>query len=734
MKSRNAILTWFLALTITISFGQTKDPVLMKVGNNEVTREEFKAIFTKNLKDSVITQQALDEYMVLFTKFKLKVTEAESMGLDTTRKFREELAGYRKQLSRPYMTDVTTSEELVKEAYERMKEEIRASHILVKCESDAMPKDTLAAYKKAVAFRERLIKGEDFATVATGKSGSEDPSAAKNGGDIGYFTALQMVYPFEKACYKMKVGDISQPIRTKFGYHIIKITDRRPARGQVKVAHILISSKDEDDPIAKETALKKANELLSKIKAGEDFAGLAKQFSDDQSSAKKGGELQIFGPGKMVMEFENASFSLKNVGDVSELVKSSYGYHIIKLLEKIPVQTFDEMKGQLKQKISRDTRSVIPKAKFIEKLKKKYKYKETLSTLDMFYAGVDTSILQNRWRKEYLMATKAYVRPKGTSSSTDQGLIKEKKEEVKPTAEIKEIIPVDEKKVAAMKKTVMFTFADKKFSQYDFAEYLENNQRQDKEADMKKYILGSFRSWTQDELNAYEDSQLEILYPEFRLLMKEYRDGILLFELTDQKVWNKAVKDTSGLRSFYNENKSKYMWGVRYDSEIYTCATAEIANNLSKDLTVGYIEKEKVQPKEEAVDDKKGKSKKSKSKSKNTGPEMEKIPVTVDVLKEKYNKDSQLNLKVESGKFSKDDKEILSSTNLQSGISQVIQKDGQFIVVRIKEVLPPMNKTLNESKGVVTADYQSFLEAKWIEELQAKYKVEVFKDVLYSIK
>ncbi len=734
MKSKKTIFTWILALTITLSFGQTKDPILMKVGDKTVTKEEFKAIFTKNLKDSVITQQALDEYMVLFTKFKLKVTEAESMGLDTTTKFREELAGYRKQLARPYMTDVVMSDELVKEAYERMKEEIRASHILVKCELDAMPKDTLVAYNKAIAFRDRILKGEDFAKVAASKTGSEDPSATKNGGDIGYFTALQMVYPFETACYKMKVGDISKPVRTRFGYHIIKITDKRAARGQVKVSHILISSKEEDDQVAKDAALKKANEILDKAKAGEDFSNLAKQFSDDQSSAKKGGELQVFGPGKMVMEFEDASFALNNTGDISGLVKTAYGYHVIKLLEKIPVQTFDEMKGQLKQKIARDSRAVIPKKAFNDKLKKKYKFKETLATLDIFNSGVDTSILKGNWRKEYMMAAKGYVRPTGSGNNKEgEGLIKDVNDEkVVKEVPVKEVIPVDPNKVAAMKNKIMFSFADKKLSQYDFAVYLEANQRNDKDVDLKKYIEASYRYFVQDQLNSYEDSRLEIIYPEFRLLMKEYRDGILLFELTDQKVWNKAVKDTAGLRAFHNERKANYMWPVRYDTDIYTCSSKEIAESLNKDLINGYIEKEKIVP--VPVEDPNAKKKKKDKSKKTVVPEMEKIPVTNELLKEKYNKDSQLNLKIEAGKFAKEDKDILNSTNLQPGFSQIIEKNGQYVIVKIKEVLQPMPKTLSEAKGVITADYQGYLEANWIAELQKKYKVEVFKDVLYSIK
>ena len=219
----------------------------MTVAGEGTTLEEFENIFKKNNRDSVITQAALDEYMELFINFKLKVKEARELKLDTVAKFKEELRGYRDQLARPYLTDSELLSELIKEAYQRKQQEVRAMHILVKCESNASSQDTLRAYNKIIAMRDRITMGEDFATIAKGKDGSDDPSAKENGGDLGYFTAFQMVYQFEDAAYNTPVGQISMPVRTKFGYHIIKVVDKRPAQGEMLAAHIMVKAKPEAD-------------------------------------------------------------------------------------------------------------------------------------------------------------------------------------------------------------------------------------------------------------------------------------------------------------------------------------------------------------------------------------------------------------------------------------------------------------------------------------------------------
>ena len=352
------------------AFSQDKKATILTIDGEAITLEEFDNIFRKNNRDSVITQQALDDYMQLFINFKLKVKEARALGLDTVTKFKTELEGYRAQLARPYLTDTDVLNELMREGYERLNQEVHASHILIKCDPNASPEDTLKAFNKAMDIRNQILNGSDFSIVA--KDRSEDPSAKDNGGDLGYFTAFQMVYPFEDAAYKGNVGDISLPVRTRYGYHIIKIIDKRTARGEIHVAHIMIKEKKEEGGAANAEA--KATEIYQKLLAGEKFEDLSAKFSDDGSSAKKGGELPWFGTNKMVIEFEDASFALKNDGDISKPFKTSYGWHIVKRLGYKPVASYQEMEKEIKGKVSKDQRAEKTKASFITKLKKQYQF------------------------------------------------------------------------------------------------------------------------------------------------------------------------------------------------------------------------------------------------------------------------------------------------------------------------------------------------------------------------
>lgn len=225
--------------TLAVYAQEKENPVVLEIGNKKVTLEEFEAIYKKNADENkTSTPEELKDYLDLYIKFKLKVVEAEALGMDTLPAFVQELEGYRKQLAQPYLSDREVTEGLIKEAYERMKSDVNASHILVKVSQEAEPKDTLAAYNKILKIRKRIITGEDFEKVAA--ETSEDPSAVKNKGNLGYFTVFQMVYPFESAAYNTEVGKISMPVRTSFGYHILKVNDKRPARGTMKAAHIMI--------------------------------------------------------------------------------------------------------------------------------------------------------------------------------------------------------------------------------------------------------------------------------------------------------------------------------------------------------------------------------------------------------------------------------------------------------------------------------------------------------------
>ncbi|MDD5572084.1 MAG: peptidylprolyl isomerase [Bacteroidales bacterium] len=636
----------------------TNDPVLLTIAGKPVTKSEFMAVYLKNNnKGNDIKKESISDYLEMYINFRLKVKEAEDLGYDTTKSFITELAGYRKQLAQPYLADKEANDKLINEAYERMQKKIRASHILINCVSEALPKDTLAAYNKIMQIRDRIIKGEDFSAVAKEVSDdytAKDVPASKmspfkkgNGGDLGYFTAFSMVYPFETAAYKTKAGEISMPVRTKFGYHIIKVTDIKPNEGQVQVAHIMIRTDFSDTSITK--GKNKIFEIYNKIKAGESFEELAKKYSEDKSSAVKGGVMAPFTTGRMVPEFEVAAFALKNIGDMSEPLKTDYGWHIVKKIDIKPLPSFEDSKADIKAKIMRDVRSELPKRNLINKIKKEYNFVEYKKNLTPFYLLLDSTYFQGKWNAEK----------------------------------------------ADNLKEVVFKIANKNFTQKDFAKYLAEHQVNRAPGPFEVIVNNQYEKYVDETAMEQENSKLEQKYPEFKNLMNEYRDGILLFELTDNKVWSKAVKDSMGLKDFYEKNKNKYMWDQRVDVTVYTCATEEVSKKVKELL----------------------KNKKAES----------------DILNE-VNKDSQLELKIENGRFSKGENKAVDLVQWKEGISNNVEVDKSIVFVDIHKILPAEPKTLAEAKGLVTVDYQNILEKEWIEQLRKKYPVTVDKVVLETIK
>ncbi|MEO6901948.1 MAG: peptidylprolyl isomerase [Bacteroidia bacterium] len=648
--SKTLLFTIGLFVAINSNAQKNNDAVLMTIGGNKVTVSEFENVYHKNnIKSAAIDSKSLDEYIDLFVNFKLKVREAEELGLDTAKSFKDELAGYRKQLAQPYLTDKEVNEKLLQETYNRLKEDIRASHILVNIAEPGFPKDTLEAYNKIMKIRARIMKGEDFNKVAKEKGVSDDPSAVDNGGDLGYFTALQMVYPFESAAYNTKVGEVSMPVRSRYGYHIIKVTDRRKAQGEVHVAHIMIKTEADMTPTDSINAYNKIKEIYGKLKAGAKFEELAEQFSDDKSSASQGGELPWFGTGRMPVEFETTAFALKNKGDYSDIMKTKYGWHIIKLLDKRGLAPFDEMKPDLKAKVSNDSRSEAGRTSLIAKIKKEYNFKENLKARDEMYKVIDTTFFNGNWE---IAKAKGLTKP-------------------------------------------LFNFNNKAYTQADFANYLASSQTQQPKTDIKVVVDQLYNQFVDESAIAYEEANLDKKYPEFKALMQEYRDGILLFELTDDKVWSKAVKDTVGAKAFYEKNKNNYMWGERADASVYTMSKEETAKQIRALLKKKKTEKE--------------------------------------ILAE-INKNSQLNLAVESRVFNKGENTYVDKS-WKSGISENLKddKNNKTIIVVVNKILPPESKSYQDAKGIVTADYQNYLEKEWIISLKKKYPVSIDKTILATI-
>lgn len=646
--------------TLAVYAQEKENPVVLEIGNKKVTLEEFEAIYKKNADENkTSTPEELKDYLDLYIKFKLKVVEAEALGMDTLPAFVQELEGYRKQLAQPYLSDREVTEGLIKEAYERMKSDVNASHILVKVSQEAEPKDTLAAYNKILKIRKRIINGEDFEKVAA--ETSEDPSAVKNKGNLGYFTVFQMVYPFESAAYNTEVGKISMPVRTSFGYHILKVNDKRPARGTMKAAHIMIRVNKNDGEEEIQNKKQKIDEILTKIKEGGDFFSLARQYSEDKESAKRGGELPPFGSGRMVEEFENAAFALENDGDISAPVLTDFGWHIIKRIELKPIGDFEEVYPTLKSKVARDSRSNKSQEIVINNMKKENNFKEYPKALQDFYKLDLKKIKGKEWKAEDV-------------KKLDKTLFG--------------FYPTDGEKF--------------EYNQKAFAKRLENHLKRNEPTDnfeLKPYINKLYNTVVEEMTLRFKNLRLPKVNPEFRMLLQEYRDGILLFNITDEKVWGKAIKDSVGLEAFYQANKNKYMWDERVDVTIYKCTNDKVAKKVQKLI--------------------KAKAKKG---------------YTDEDITKKINVKSQLDLTIENGIFTKEQNELVAMAKWEKGVTSKVTTENEVVLVEVNEVLPPQPKALDEIRGLVTSDYQNQLEKEWLEALKKKYPVKIHEDVLSKIK
>lgn len=646
---KKILLTTLCFFALIAVRAQSDDRVLFSVDGNPVSVTEFLTVYNKNnFNQQKATAADMREYLDLYVKFKLKVREAYNRGLDTSEKFRKEFENYRNQLAQPYLRDRETSQTLVQEAYQRMQEEVRASHIMVKIDENAAPKDSLAAFKKINDIYQRLQKGEDFNLLA--QQVSEDPSAKENQGDLGYFSAFRMIYPFEEMAYTTAVGQFSKPFRTQFGYHVLKVHDRRPAAGEIRVAHLLLLTRNTDSDSMRENTRKRIFEIHKKIKNGENFEALVAQYSEDPSTAQQQGVLPWFGTGRMVPMFEATAFALAKDGDISEPLQTPYGWHIIKRLERRGVPTFEKVKGEIESKINRDSRANLYRSNLIEKLKQAYSYKENSKNLDVVLKEVvDSLYRQGSWKADS----------------------------------------------NRKKNEVVAEFANQKLTQKELSFYLQTNQFGIGNSDLRIYLMKQYQRWLEEKLLAYEDSQLEQKYPEFKALLNEYREGILLFDLTDQLVWSRAVNDTDGLQNWYNQNSGNYQWGERAEVTIYQFLNAEQA----------------------------AKGRKMLKKKKNTD----------DIIAKTLNESNPLNVRITSGKFEKGGHAVVDKTDWKKGLSADIQHNNAVFIVKTDAILAPGPKKLDEIRGLATSDYQNYLEKSWLEELNNRYKVVINQETLNSI-
>ena len=622
-------LMFFIAITLQ-AVAQPAEP-LLTIDEHKISKDEFEYIYNKNNSNlyADADRKTPKEYLELFINFKLKVVEAENLKMDTSQAFINELAGYREEIAAPYLTDIEFNEQQIEELYRRMKLEVDASHILLGIKQDASPEEEQEVLDKIKNIRKQIIAGKPFEDAAV--EYSEDPSAQTNKGHLNYFSAFRMVAPFEDAAFNTPVGEISEPVRTNFGYHLIKVHDTRPNKGELQVAHIMKNVGRNATPEEKSKAKTAIDSIYQLLLNGADFAELAKKESQDRRSAVRGGEMPWFSAGSIVKEFSAPAFALKNDGDISEPVKTAYGYHIIKRLKARPVPPFDEARALIEIQIRKDaTRQASGKKVFIEKLKKEYNFSENETA-------------------------KAELAKLNIGDNT--------------------VLP----------QKTFFTINNKNFGAKELTAFITQ----------KNIKTGSFLSvydnWVTDEITNLEDAKLEEKYPEFRYLMNEYHDGILLFNISQEKIWNYAAQDTAGLETFYQKNKNKHLWNDRFKGHIITCKNVSVREEAENLFGAG---------------------------------------LNADEVLAHINTNGEELITIETGAWEEAQNPVVDYYVWNGKEPENFDSATTFIR---GDKIKPEPKTLDEARGLFISDYQDYLEEQWIKELRRKYKVKVNKKLLKSI-
>ncbi len=734
-------MKFFQTVIIVFGIGMSatmQAQTLATLGDYPISLESFQYLYHKNHQDSAnaYTQKSLEAYLPLFINFKLKVLEAKALELGNTAAFRQEFETYRRQLAKPYLTDTSSMASLLAEAYERMQYEVRASHILVQVPPDT---DTTEAYKKVRSIHQKALQTDNFGALAA--EYSEDPSAKFTQGDLGYFTALQMVYPFENAAYTTAVGEVSEPVRSQFGYHVLKVTDKRPNRGSVRVAHLML--KQPDNPADSAEVRQNIEQLYTQlVQDTSRWKDLCRQFSDDLATKANAGILPWFSVGQMPAPFTDAAFTLQEEGAISRPVQTRFGWHIVRLLDKRSLAPLSEMSETLKQRIRQDSRIQVRHASFIERLKAAHQYQENKEAIADAYTVFDSTLLQGTWHLD---------------------------------------------KAKSGKPVILFSLKDTSFSNTDFFRFVEERQRPNATTmGVVNYARGLFNSFVETQVIAAEENLLPEKYPEYRLLLQEYQEGMLFFEIMQQNVWERAATDSAGLATFYKQRAPEYTWGKRVNGMIahaisaalrdsvrmalenetfptqqsrqvfevqidtakqdFTASTQTELGNVIRTLRrnpdyVAHIRtSETLAIWQETLQNFFGQQRLASNRFKFEPANINdnEIHVTyrstaVNALEATLNqRHSPLAVQITEGWQEVAAHEALQNIELTQGEHQTIL-NGRFYYVKIDEIQPPRQKTFEEAKGQAISDYQTYLEEQWLKSLREKYPVSINRKVLSSL-
>lgn len=640
---RKSIFLLAFSLFASNMVAQDSDPTIMTINGKEIKKSEFDYIYNKN-KQQQLEQKSLEEYLDMFKDYKLKVIEAEANGIDTTKAFISELQGYRNQIAQAYLVDQEADEKLAREAYARLQENVEAAHILFTIDESNPEKTEAKVYEKALALKKQIDAGADFTEMA--KKHSEDPSVARNAGYLGYIKGFMTVYPFEEAAYNTEVGEVSEPVLSRFGYHLIKVISRRTDPGEVLSAHIMVMLPTSMTPAEEKAKEAKIREAYQKLQDGAAFEDIVREYTEDPATRETEGKMRWLSTGRIVKEYEDVAFSL-NVGEISEPFKTPFGWHIVKVIEKRGLKSYEEMQKEIMRRIARDDRAGNGRESLIAKLKIEYNYN---------FNG-------------------------------------EKMAQIKELAQKTSLDSTFQVAIASDNET-LFTLAGNSYKVSDFAEYFANNKTE-QDSKVENVIMRSVDEYIDYAVISYENTQLEAKYPEFRNLYNEYRDGMLLFEISNREVWDKASKDEKGLKKYFKKNRRQYSWNEpHFKGVVVQCKNDSIATLAETRLKeLNYDE-----------------SAKTLNKELNTG--------------------SERVISVKRGLFVKGDNGIVDYYVF--GAKPYV--DETYPVSFAKgRLLKKGPECYTDVKGQVTSDYQQKLEKDWMKKLNQKYKVEINNDVVSTI-
>lgn len=625
-----------------------QDEPLLTLGGVPVDKDEMIYQINKGKKSEPgmagLSREEFEENLELFINFKLKVREAEAQKLDETEEFHREFESFKENLKAPFLIRNSLEEGELRKSYSRMQEAIRASHILLQFPDNASKEDSLAVLKMALNLKEKIEKGADINALAL--EYSDDPSAQVNKGDLGYFTALQMLQPFEDAAYTLAVGEVSSPVLTNYGYHIIQVKDRIPNPGQVRVSHILVRI-DENLPNGEDQAKRKTADIYSEIqKESTVWEDIVKNYSEDPASSQKGGLLAWFSVGSVLPEFEIAAFSLTEIGEVSPPVRTEYGYHILRLEDRRAIKPFDELEESIRSRILRDSRSTMIKSQEMAIQKSRYSFDEDEANVASFRKDLDS--LNN-----------------------------------------KDLIQAIRNKQLLEKR--LFVLQGKSYDLQDFINFINEH---DGNTSIK---IGDFNDWylrfTVDKLDAAEEADLAANNKDYQMLLKEYHDGILLFSLMNEEVWQKGLQDSISQKAFYTKNIKKYQWSPRVNAYI-----------------VKVLDMNQLAAARKALE------------NQTLSPEL------INSFDSDYRANNPLAFQTESGIIEYENHPILSEVDVNKPY-QEIEVNGHLHLVLLGDQLKAGPKDFDETLGLVIRDYQQYLDDTLIESLKKKYPVKVYPKV-----